>query len=220
MGGAQLVRDCQDGRLSAFQGVYALYRPAALHTAHHIVGAADLAEDAVQEAFIRAFRNIRGLRRPEAFANWFHRLVVHAALDQLRRHPQEVSLSLAAGAEEDWNRQTLARDPEDDAIAHERSAVVVRALAKLNGESRAVIVLRYYSGFTERQIAVLTGFPLGTVKSKLSRARAKLQSMPELGRLTAPDARLRDSSPISTHIPTLWRGGTGKGWPVRQEVAV
>ncbi len=192
---AQLVRDCQDGYASAFQTVYALYRPAALRTAHHIIGAEDLAEDAVQEAFIRAFRSIRALRRPEAFANWFHRMVVHAAVDQLRHHPQEVSLSLAAELGEDWNRRSLARDPEDDAIAHERNEAVLGALARLEAESRAVVVLRYYSGFTERQIAVLTGFPLGTVKSRLSRARAKLQSMPELSRLTGPDVGLRDPVP-------------------------
>ncbi len=185
MGATQLVRDCQDGQVGAFQTVYALYRPAALRTAHHIIGTADLAEDAVQEAFIRAFRSIRALRRPEAFANWFHRMVVHAAVDQLRHHPQEVSLSLADGLEEDWNRRSLVRDPEDDAIAHERSEAVLRALSRLDAERRAIVVMRYYTGFTERQIAVLTGFPLGTVKSRLSRARARLQSMPELGRLAA-----------------------------------
>jgi RNA polymerase sigma-70 factor (ECF subfamily) len=199
----QLVRDCQDGQASAFQTVYALYRPAALRTAHHIIGEEDLAEDAVQEAFIRAFRSIRALRRPEAFANWFHRMVVHAAVYQLRHHPQEVSLSLAAELGEDWNRRSLARDPEDDAIAHERNEAVLGALARLDAESRAVVVLRYYSGFTERRIAVLTVFPLGTVKSRLSRARAKLQSMPELGRLAASDVGLRDPVPELTSAPGL-----------------
>ena len=135
----------------------------------------ELARDAVQDALVRAWRDLPGLRDPDRFDAWLHRLTVHACLDQVRRRrrrPIEIELaSIAVGATADETQSLADRDELD------------RAMARLEPEHRAVVVLHYYLGLPLPAAAATLGIPLGTAKSRLHRAIAALRQVLE------PDAR-------------------------------
>lgn len=128
----------------------------------------ELARDAVQEALIRAWRDLRGLRDPERFDAWLHKLTVHACLDiarRRRRRVHEVELTpIAAPFEADATTRVADRELLDD------------ALKRLDPEWRAVVVLHYYLGMPLPDVASELGIPLGTAKSRLHRSLGVLRS--------------------------------------------
>ena len=126
-----------------------------------IVRDRELARDAVQDAYVKAWRDLRSLRDPERFDAWLHRLVVHSCVDQLRRRrsrPIEVELVALSSVLPDETATLADRDALD------------QALAGLVPAHRAVVVLHYYLGFPVPEAARLMGVPVGTAKSRLSRA--------------------------------------------------
>lgn len=127
----------------------------------------ELARDAVQEAYIRAWRDLPGLRDPDRIDAWLHRLVVNACLDAVRRRkrrPIEIRIEplVLPGAGDHPNR-IAARDELD------------RGLARLSPDLRAVLVLHYYVGMSVPSVADTLGIPLGTAQSRLGRALAALR---------------------------------------------
>jgi RNA polymerase sigma-70 factor (ECF subfamily) len=136
-----------------------------------ILRASDLAEDAVQEALVRAWQQLPSLRDPDRFDAWLYRLVVNACADQgrlLRRRSIQVRpLPLEASTSDDTG-----------AVADREQ--LERGFERLRPEQRAVLVLHYYSGFSAAEIARLLGIPEGTARSRLHYAteamRAALQA--------------------------------------------
>jgi RNA polymerase sigma-70 factor (ECF subfamily) len=124
------------------------------------------AEDAVQEALLRAWRNLGSLRDPAGFEPWFDRILVNVCRDRLRRSAKVrfIELEGDAGARvmPDPFRAVLDRD---EALA---------ALAVLDVDERTVVVLHYWADLPLTGVAARTGWPVGTVKSRLHRALGKL----------------------------------------------
>ena len=122
----------------------------------------ELARDAVQDALVRAWRDLPGLRDPEKFDAWLYRLTVHACLDiarRRRRRVHEVELTpITAPFEADATGRIADRELLDD------------ALRRLDPEWRAVVVLHYYLGMPLPDVASELGIPLGTAKSRLHRS--------------------------------------------------
>jgi RNA polymerase sigma-70 factor (ECF subfamily) len=128
----------------------------------------ELARDAVQDALIRAWRDLPGLRDPDRFDAWLHRLTVHACLDiarRRRRRVHEVELT------------PIAPPFEGDAagVIADRE-LLDNALKRLEPEWRAVVVLHYYLGMPLPDVASELGIPLGTAKSRLHRSLGVLRS--------------------------------------------
>lgn len=128
----------------------------------------ELARDAVQEAFIRAWRDLRGLREADRFDAWLHRLTVHACLDIARRRSRrvrEVELTPAQSPfEHDASSEIADRQVLDD------------ALRRLAPEWRAVVVMHYYLGMPLPEVAAELRIPLGTAKSRLHRSLGLLRT--------------------------------------------
>lgn len=126
------------------------------------------AEDAAQEALIRAWRDLPRLRDPDRFDAWLYRLLVRACQDQIRRSrrelPIDVLLSAGDWSEADGTKVIADRDELD------------RGLSRLTHDQRLVVVLRYYAGLPDSEVARVTGLPTGTVKSRLSRALDALRA--------------------------------------------
>jgi RNA polymerase sigma-70 factor (ECF subfamily) len=135
----------------------------------------ELARDAVQEAYIRAWRDLPGLRDPDRFDAWLHRLTVNACLDAVRRQrrrPIEIQIEpLELPGVGDQANRIAARDELD------------RGLARLSPDLRAVLVLHYYVGLSVPSLADTLGIPLGTAQSRLGRALGalRLALRPEAG---------------------------------------
>jgi RNA polymerase sigma-70 factor (ECF subfamily) len=128
----------------------------------------ELARDAVQDAFFRAWRDLPGLRDPDRFDAWLHRLLVNACLDTLRkrrRRPMEVELTpLAPPSIGDETGSVIDRDQLE------------RAFRRLDPDQRAVLVLHYYLGMSVPMVAETLGVPLCTAQSRLGRALATMRS--------------------------------------------
>ena len=122
----------------------------------------ELARDAVQDGLIRAWRDLPGLRDPDAFDGWLHRLTVNACLDlarRRRRRPIEVELSPI-------HHPAIA----DDSVGVARRDLVDNVLRSLDPDGRAIVVLHYYLGMPLPEVAATLSIPVGTVKSRLHRA--------------------------------------------------
>jgi RNA polymerase sigma-70 factor, ECF subfamily len=163
----ELVERARRGDLDAFDTLV-------LGASGRLDGAARLilrdpeqAKDAVQEAFAKAWRELRSLRDPDRFDAWLHRLLVHACYDELRRRrsrPIEVEITPIHDLDvPDTQSQTADRD------------VLERALRGLDPDLRTIVVLFYYLDTPLPEAAHALGVPLGTAKSRLHRARNELR---------------------------------------------
>jgi RNA polymerase sigma-70 factor (ECF subfamily) len=122
----------------------------------------ELARDAVQEAYIRAWRSLPGLRDPDRFDAWLHRLLLRSCIDSLRRRrsrPIEIELQPLDGPE--------VADPASDIVERE---LIDAALRRLDPTWRAVVVLHFFLGMSLPDAAATLGIPLGTAKSRLHRS--------------------------------------------------
>ena len=131
-------------------------------------GDANLAEDAAQEAFIRAWQHLPNYKPRSPFRNWVYRIATNAARDVLRRERETVDIDELALA-------TSSEGPEATTEREERGERVREAVLALPPASREVLVLREYEGFSYREIADALGIPIGTVMSRLNYARNHLR---------------------------------------------
>jgi RNA polymerase sigma factor (sigma-70 family) len=188
----ELVERFVEGDEAAFAELVQIHRDALLAYAHAIAGRVDLAEDAVQEAFIEAYARRHQLEKPEAFAAWV-RAIVRSRLSRMRRGPQFEPLpgevaSSAVGADAELDRM------------RERQ-LVASAIAGLPEHERVAVHLFYVAGSNQQEIAALLDVPVNTVKSRLHSARARLgeELVPLLGQ-AAPRLRPRASPELVTRI--------------------
>ena len=130
----------------------------AYRLAGYLLGDADEAQDAVQEALIKAWRNWSSLRDPERFGAWFDRILVNVCRDRMRRHRTLRMVELEAAGEVE------SADPFRRMLVEDE---VAAAVARLNPEHRIVIILRFWQDLALEGVADRLDLPLGTVKSRL-----------------------------------------------------
>jgi RNA polymerase sigma-70 factor (ECF subfamily) len=131
-----------------------------------LLGSRSEAEEATQEALLRAWRNLAALRDPDGFQAWFDRILVNICRDRLRRRARIRFIALDEGV-----APKPAGDPFRSVLDRDEA---LRALATLDADERLVVILHYWADLTLASIAERTGWPLGTVKSRLHRALARL----------------------------------------------
>ena len=156
---SELVERAQRGDHEAFDALAAAAYHRLYAIARRILRDGYAAEDAVQDALVKAWRDLRGLRDPGAFDAWLHRLLVNACHDQVRRtrrRPVELP-----GLDID------RPEPTDDLARLDDRDELERAFLDLSVEHRAVLVLTYYVGLTAPEVARILHVPPGTVASRL-----------------------------------------------------
>ena len=182
------IRRCQQGDITALGSLVAYYQVPGVRLAYLLTGDHALAEDIVQDSFLLAFRGIKRFRLGEPFAPWFYRIVTNTARQQMRssRRRREVSLDALTPEETPERRfgtradialteRTASADPAERAESAEAHVALLAALATLPHKQREAVVLRYYIGYPDQQIATILGCRLGTVQQRLHAGRASLQ---------------------------------------------
>jgi len=178
---AKAIERLKQGDIGGLESLVRYYYVPAVRAAALVTRDRALAEDVVQSAFLRVYERIGQFDASRPFAPWFLRLVVNAAIDAVKRQGRNLSLDSLQSSEagEELPLETWLADPnpgpEQVAGEAEMQEMVRAALARLSPEQRAVIVLRYYLGYSESAMAQLLSSPPGTVKSRLNAARARLR---------------------------------------------
>ena len=180
----QLIGESQRGDLSAFNTLVERYQGQVYNLALRMLGDGDLAADAAQETFISAYRAIRGFRGGN-FRSWLLKIVTNACRDLMRAAKAKRSISLdTLELTPELVPVSPEESPDSYAIRRELGQAIQRGLDKLSNHHRLAVVLIDIQGFTYQEAASIMGCSDGTVKSRLSRARAELrealQQHPEL----------------------------------------
>lgn len=162
-----LVERARSGDRGAFAELAASSTARLFNIAELMLRDRYLAEDAVQEALVVAWRDLRGLRNPDAFEAWLHRVLVRCGHREAARERRRSARTLAL---------TPAVQHPDSAAALEDRDAIDRAFVRLAPEHRVVLVLRHYLGMTDREAGSTLGVPTGTIRSRLNRAKAALRS--------------------------------------------
>ncbi len=175
---AQLVARAQSGDRGAFDRLVDETYTMVHATAYRLTGDADLAADATQDAYVRAYTSLSSFRGSSSFGTWLYRIVVNVSLDALRRRSRAPEpLTALSEGDTRWELDIVDSSPAPgDAVERrERRRLVFRALQQLSEDHRSVLVLFDLNRFSYNEIAEILGVPLGTVKSRLNRARLALR---------------------------------------------
>jgi len=179
MSDRDLVARARQGDAEAFTQLIMQYQVPLYNMALRMVGEREDAADIAQEAFVRAWEKIRTLR-DAPFKSWLFQIAANLCYDHFRRGRR-----LGVMPEEDRGGNVVALgiatpDPQDRAEANERHSIIRAAIAALEHDLRMAIILRDVNGMAYEEIAAVLRLPLGTVKSRIARARAAMQE--KLGR--------------------------------------
>ncbi len=176
----QLIQYARKGDLDAFNRLVLTYQDLAYNLAARMLSDGELAADVTQTAFLSAYRNLDSFRGG-SFKSWVMRMVTNACYDELRRRKRHPTTSLEPLDEEDEEVETpkwIADDgpsPEESLERRELEQAIQTCLLGLDDEFRAVVVMIDLQGMDYSEVSQALNRPLGTVKSRLARARLKLR---------------------------------------------
>jgi RNA polymerase sigma-70 factor, ECF subfamily len=172
----RIIAACLSGRPEAFGDLVLRYQDRLYHSILRIVNHPEDAFDVVQDTFLNAYQSLESFKGESEFFTWLYRIGFNAAISRKRKKRAEVSLN-------DRNGDPIA-DPVDESHGHrpedridqsEDEFQIRDAIEKLSVEHRSVLVMKDIDGLKYEEIASITGIPLGTVRSRLHRARLELR---------------------------------------------
>ena len=183
----RLVEVAQRGDVESFNELVRLFEGRVYNLCYRMLGDADSAADAAQDAFLSAFRNLRSFRGG-SFRSWMLRIATNTCYDALRVRKRRPSVSLDMEADDELASSPLqiadtAESPDDFAQRRELAAAIQQGLTALPDEQRIVLILSDIQGLAYEEIAQITNSNLGTIKSRLSRGRARLREVLKAGEL-------------------------------------
>ena len=183
----RLVEVAQRGDVESFNELVRLFEGRVYNLCYRMLGDADSAADAAQDAFLSAFRNLRRFRGG-SFRSWMLRIATNTCYDVLRVRKRRPSISLDMEADDELDSSPLqiadtAESPDDFAQRRELAAAIQNGLTALPDEQRIVLILSDIQGLAYEEIAQITNSNLGTIKSRLSRGRARLREVLKAGEL-------------------------------------
>jgi RNA polymerase sigma factor (sigma-70 family) len=170
---AELIGRARRGDTMAYEALVRREQDAAVRVAHLFAPDGD-AEDAVQEAFVKAYAALGRFRAGSPFRPWLLRIVANEARNRRRSAGRRATLVVRAA--EDRRPGDAAPSPESAVLDREEQAWLIGAINGLGDDDRDVITARYFLGLSEAETAELLGIPRGTAKSRLSRALGRLRT--------------------------------------------
>lgn len=181
-----LVLACQKRDPAAFEELVKRHQRTVYALLYQLAPDWSDTSDLAQEVFIRVWRSINNLRNPSSFRSWLTQIVTNLFYDELRKRPRRLpTVSMDEGIDHDGDESdNTTRDipdsstlPDEKVLNQELSEVIREAMVKLPEQFRTAIVLREVEGLSYEEIAILTKTEMGTVKSRIARARTKLQEL-------------------------------------------
>jgi RNA polymerase sigma-70 factor (ECF subfamily) len=171
------IIQAQQGNEEAFTRLLEHYQTPVFNLCYRMLGEPEAAEDAAQEAFLRAYQNMGRYDRQRSFATWLLSIAAHYCIDRLRRRKFGI-ISLEEEAD-DEDRPTEFADveaisPEQEAVRREEQKVLHKVLQQLDAIDRAAVILRYWYDFSEIEISQSLNLTVPAVKSRLHRARKEI----------------------------------------------
>lgn len=168
-----LVERAREGDREAFRRLVDAHARHLYHVCYRVTGDADLAEDAVQEAFLKAWRKLPDFDGRSKFSTWIHRIAANAAVDQMRRYGKIG----AAGTDEEPYRGLAAPEPDPERAADSRGIgdATQTALAALSEMERTAFTLRHHEGVSIAEISQVLGVAEGACRQAVFRAVRKLR---------------------------------------------
>lgn len=175
-----LVKRSQQGDINAFEQLISKYQQKVYNIAYRLMGNAEDASDLAQEAFIKTYKSIKNFRGDASFSTWLHHIVMNVCRDELRKRSRHKISSLdepVTTEEGQVNREVTdwSNSPEQAYEQKESKETLQKLIDTLSPEYRLIIVMREMQGFSYEEIAHQLDISLGTVKSRLSRARKYLK---------------------------------------------
>ncbi len=164
---AELVNAALDGEKQAFAVLVKRYERPVRAVALNVLGDRHLAKDVTQDAFVRAYERLAGLRKPEAFGAWLMKIAHRCALESARRKPKEAQL--------DTETASAAESPNGQ--LDESKQELLAAVVKLPKAEKQVVMLRYFGDNSVKEVAEIVERSVGTVTKQLSRAHKRLRTI-------------------------------------------
>lgn len=198
MSDEELVKRAQNGDVQSFMALVERYETAIFRLAFALLRHREDAEDATQDIFVRAFQRLKTLRDAGSFAIWLRKLAIRICLRHHRRRATEQEF--VEPLEDEYESEILFRtdlDPETEVEREELRMQVRKAIAELPEPFQIVVLLYHMDGLSYDEIAQVLGIPVGTVRSRLSRARAMLREK------LAPFIQLSESSSPNASLPEI-----------------
>ena len=177
-----LISKAKEGDKKAFEEIISLYEKKVFSTIYYMVKNENEVEDIAQEVFVKIYRNLKNFKEESSLYTWIYRITINVCIDELKKKKNVVyideKIETADGAMEIQLEDT-AKGPEHLAEDEELKRKITNCIRKLPVDQRTMIILRDIKGFTYMEIAEMTKINLGTVKSKINRARAALKQILE-----------------------------------------
>jgi len=179
---AALVRSFQAGNKAAFDKLVLKHKDRIFNLCFRFLGDYQEANDSAQEVFVKAYRSLKGFRFESVFGTWLHRIAVNTCKNKVKsleyRYAKKMVYLDNPGAVQDTRGLEISdetQSPLAELEKKERMQLIQRAIESLPPEQKMVVILRDIQGLPYDDIADITGYGLGTVKSRLSRARLELR---------------------------------------------
>ena len=172
----QLIARSVDGDTNAFGELVQRYEDRLVHSLEHALGCREQALDAAQQAFVSAWQKLSSFRQDSAFYSWIYRIAMNAAISS-RRRKRVSTTSLDKHVEASGNSpadDSPAAEPDANLLSEERVRLVREALLQLAEEFRQPLVMKEIDEFSYEEIAEILEIPIGTVRSRIFRARREM----------------------------------------------
>ena len=172
----QLIRLSVEGSLEAFDVLVVRYQDRLIHSLAQALGSRDDALEIAQHAFVSAWRRLDSFRQDAAFYSWLYRIAMNAAISRKRQERLSTTSldNYVAASGQSPVDQNVDTNPEHQLMSQEHVQLVQAALGKLAEEFRQPLVLKEIDGFSYDEIATILEIPIGTVRSRIFRARREL----------------------------------------------
>ncbi len=175
----ELIRGFKDGDVSSFEQLVLKYQDKVYNLCRHMLGSAHDADDAAQDTFTKAYQNLNNFRPEASFYTWLYRIAVNTCLDYKKRPFFQSIFGSHVEGDNESGIEPVSGEPSPEKLYESKQLryALGTSLGKLSLKLRAVIILKEVEGLSYEQIAGVLDVSIGTVKSRISRAREELKEL-------------------------------------------